>query len=163
MDPVTVISAIGAATKTIESIKSLFGKKPKPSDPVKELKPYLIEILMQMEVIRQLNIQILTMVSQLPSVIREIIRGELDLNNLKTAYERLKTLRGLFDAMGEEAQFDVVTSNGFISICNDLSTIFEYETEVGNLGPMLANIEFADIATKRQKDKTVRERSLNQF
>ena len=152
MDPGTVIAVVIQAAEAIDKIKQLFGGKPKVADPVEKIKPYLNAILQGMEVIRQQNIAIYEKVSQLPVVIRGIVAEELNAHALEEKYFELSSLRTMFEQMGAAAKFDVVTSSEFVQLNTNLNYIFQHEPKVGALGPMFAYMDFADIATKQQRD-----------
>ena len=100
MDPVTIINTIIAVADGIDKIKSLFGGKPKATNPVAEIKPYLNAILQGMEVIRQQNIAIYEKVTQLPVVIAAMVTQILEAHSLKERYINLEGLRTQFEAMG---------------------------------------------------------------
>lgn len=148
MEPTTVIAIVIQAAEAIDKVKSLFGKKPKVKDPIAEIKPYLNAILEGMEVIRQQNIAIYSKLTALPEIIDNMQR-ERDLENV---YGELETLRIMFDQMGEDAQFDVVTSAGYVKIMTNLNYIFQNEPKIGNLGRMLVYVDFADLATKQRNN-----------
>lgn len=152
MDPGTVIAIVSAAAEAFDKVKKLFGSKPRVGDPVAELKPYLNAIVQGMEILRQQNIEIYEKLSKLPVIIKGIVADELDAQELEKAYQNLELLRTLFDQLGEETKFDVVSSEGFLRLMENLNHIFRNDPRIGSLGPLLMYMDFVDLATKQQPD-----------
>lgn len=152
MDPITIVNGIIAAADAIDKIKTLFSGKPKVTNPVAEIKPYLTAILQGMEAIRQQNIAIYEKVSQLPLVIGAMVTEILEAHGLKERYIELSGLRAQFESMGAAAQLDVVTSSGYSQLTTNLYYIFQNEPKIGSLGQMCAFMDFADLATKQQSE-----------
>ncbi|OCW24989.1 hypothetical protein [Pseudomonas sp. S3E12] len=152
MDPGTVIAIVSAAAEAFDKVKKLFGSKPKIGDPIAELKPYLNAIVQGMETLRQQNIEIYEKLSKLPLIIEGIVADQLDAKALDKAYQDLELLRTLFDQLGEETKFDVVSSEGFLRLMENLNHIFRNDPRVGSLGPLLMYMDFVDLATKQQPD-----------
>lgn len=151
MDPTTlaIIEAAEIASKiigAIETIKSLFSKKPKPTDPVSALKPYLVAIINHLQFIEQQNKEIIQKLDSLPEIFRGILRDELHNQRLTDHYNNLESLYLTLSAIGDHEKWDL-SSAGWISISESLTYIYRYEYRISKISEILLWTSFADFAS----------------
>ena len=151
MDPTTlaIIEAAEIASKiigAIETIKSLFGKKPKATDPVSTLKPYLVAIINHLQFIEQQNREIILKLDSLPEIFRGIIRDELHNQRLTDHYNNLESLYLTLSAIGDNEKWDL-SSAGWLSISESLTYIYKYEYRISKISETLLWTNFADFAS----------------
>lgn len=153
MDPITAVmgaaSVVSAVAGTLSSLKSLFSKKPRPSDPVVALRPFFDAISAQLGEVRSQNIQIISRLDKLPEIIRLVIRDEMRDANLEVQYSNLKSLYNLYFSELNDSDPDwTLTVEGAQLISAPLHYIFENEYRVSKLYELIQFTFFADVATK---------------
>jgi len=151
MDPTTlaIIEAAQIASTifgAIENIKNLFGKKPKTTDPVSALKPYLQDISQRLSFIGQQNQIIIQKIDALPEIMRGIIRDELHIQRLADHYNKLNSLYLTLCAMEDGQKWDL-SSYGWNAINESLTYIYTYEFRISKIGELLLWTDFSDYAS----------------
>ena len=150
MDPVTAVvvgaEVISKVAGAISTVKSLFGKKPKPSDPVAVLKPYVVAILNHLAAIEQQNREIIKRLDKLPEIFRDILKKELNVSALDGHYSNLKSKYLALSAMDDQNGWELST-DGWLSIGQSITFLYDFEYRLSKIPEVVLWTFFADYAS----------------
>ncbi len=143
-----VVGAISAASGTFNALDEATANR-RIVASLDDIKNYLISLHVKIDRLEAKTDQILSLLDNLPKVVRLIVREEVAVALLQERYAKLKNIKNNILILGNYRRYRI-NRQGWIELSETLTYLFDYENRLSYMFELIAGCELALAATRNR-------------